>query len=493
MLLEFEKKLAEFIEKNRLFEPAANVLLAVSGGADSTALLYAMQALKAGGVLSGGLIVAHINHQLRGRQAKADEDFVVRQAEGLNLVTVTRKLDVEGFALENKLSIETAARKVRIKALVDIAESNDCELIATAHQKDDNAETVVQRLARGTGFRGLGGIWPVRVFDGRHKFVRPLLAVRRAEIVEYLKLRNLIWREDKTNEDISYSRRNFIRHRLLPELQKQCRGSIAEELCELSESARKFYVRLCNCTDNLWPQLADCRDGRVALDLQKFSAQVEPVKLELIRRCLAKLGVGEGQLTYRHYEALLDLAEQNIGGREIKLPNGLSVWHEYRNLIFSRTAVGVESDRQISESAEIRIPCSTRFGRYLIEATVFEAGLGAGRKFKARKESFVEWFDLNEIKQPVVIRFRREGDRFIPLGLTEEKKVGRFLISSKVPQRIRPKVLIVADSEEIIWVWPIRISDKTKVTGRTQTILQLQITDTSPGVWGAKRIGRKGL
>jgi len=492
MLLEFEEKVAEFIKENKLFEPAVKAVLAVSGGADSTALLYSMQALRAEGALGAQLVVGHINHQLRGLQAQRDEDFVVRQAEKLNLVTITKKLDVEDFARKNKLSIETAARKMRIKGLIDMAQSNNCHLIATAHQKDDNAETVVQRLARGTGFRGLGGIWPVRIFGGRYKFVRPLLAVSRTEILEYLKLRNLNWRQDKTNEDISYSRRNFIRHRLLPELQKLSSGSVVEQLFELSASARRFYSRVCHYADNLWPKLAEFKDGTVALDLRRFLAQSQPVKLELIRRSLAKLGAGEGRLTYRHYQALLNLAGQNIGGRRIELPNRLIVLHEYNNLIFVRTEREPESDRPIDESAEVAIPGRTRFGRHLIEATVFDAGLGVGRRFKARKASFVEWFDLDEVKQPAITRFRRAGDKFVPLGLAEEKKVGRFLIASKVPQRIRPRLLIVADSEKIIWLWPIRISDKAKVTSRTRTILQLEITDTSPEGWRYEKANQKG-
>ncbi|MFZ0035112.1 MAG: tRNA lysidine(34) synthetase TilS, partial [Sedimentisphaerales bacterium] len=223
MLLEFEKKVAGFIEANGLFGQADKILLAVSGGADSTALLYVICKMKAENILSGDIFCAHINHQLRGSESDGDEAFVVAQANKLNLPITTRRLDVRGFARKNKLSIETAARKLRIESLLDIVKDGNCNLVATAHQKDDNAETIIQRLVRGTGFRGLVGIWPLRCFADGIGFVRPLLCVRRDEIVEYLRKRNLKWREDHTNVDCKY-RRNYIRHRLLPALQRQCTG-----------------------------------------------------------------------------------------------------------------------------------------------------------------------------------------------------------------------------------------------------------------------------
>ena len=304
MLLEFENKVADFIKANGLCESADKILLAVSGGADSTALLYAMAAPKAEGVLGAELLCAHINHQLRGTEAELDEDFVIAQAGELNLPVTTKRVDVRGFARENKLSIETAARKLRIEGLVDIAKANNCKWVATAHQKNDNAETVLHRLLRGTGFRGLGGIGAVQVFDEDIKFVRPLLCVRRDEIVEYLKERNLKWRTDHTNYDCTY-RRNYIRHRLIPALQHDCSGSIVEELFELSCLAQRFYSLVCSYAEKAWPEVAVCDGNNVKLDLQKFLTQPPAVKVELIRRSLATIGSGERDLTQVHFKKIL--------------------------------------------------------------------------------------------------------------------------------------------------------------------------------------------
>jgi tRNA(Ile)-lysidine synthase len=480
MLLEFENKIAGFIKANGLFDSADRILLAVSGGADSTALMYAMGALKSENILSADAVCAHINHQLRGTDAELDEAFVTAQAAELKLAITTKRLDVRGYARQNKLSIETAARKLRIESLLDIARANNCSRIATAHQKNDNAETVVQRLLRGTGFRGLGGIWPVRIFAGDIHFVRPLLCVRRDEIIEYLEERNLKWREDHTNADCTY-RRNFIRHRLLPALQKECTGPIVEQLSELAESARKFYSLVCSRAEEMWPELADCSGNRVALNLKGFLPEPEPVKVELVRRGLTAVGSGERDLTQRHYERILQLAQQKVSNKKIELPDGFVVAFEYGKVIFGRQK-DQQPERQTSgppRQIELNVPGQTRFDNYLIEASVLETKECDVEKFKLEKPQFVEWFDFDKMKPPLLVRFREDGERFWPLGLAGEKKVGKFLTAAKVPQELRRKLLIVADSEKIIWVWPIRISEQAKITDGTRKIIRLQITDTN--------------
>ncbi len=476
MLSEFEKKVAGFIKANELFASADKVLLAVSGGADSTALLYVISSLRSRNVFNSEIHCAHINHQLRAARADSDEDFVKAQAAKLNFPITTRRVNVRKFAAGEKLSIETAARQLRIKNLIEIAQANNCNVIATAHQKNDNAETILQRLSRGTAYRGLGGIWPMRFFNDEFRFVRPLLCVDRNEIIKYLQQRNLKWQRDHTNADCTY-RRNYIRHRLLPRLQQDCTGSLVEQLSELSESARRFYKLLCRCADEVWPKAADCSGGKVTLDIQILLAQPQPVIVELLRRGLMALGCGERNLTQYHYERILQLAQKSTGSKKIDLPGECVVTVEYKNLIFSRPEKKPLSAGLINKSIKLEIPGQTRFGGYSIEAAVFQMDEEEFAKFKAKKNSFVEWFDFNKIKTPLLIRSRKAGDRFVPLGLDKEKKVGKFLTAAQVPQQVRQKILIVADSEKIIWLWPIRTSGQAKVTGETRKILQLRIID----------------
>ncbi|MHC4324673.1 MAG: tRNA lysidine(34) synthetase TilS, partial [Planctomycetota bacterium] len=455
MLLEFEKKLADFIRSNGLLGPAEKILLAVSGGADSIALMYAMHALNAGSVFNAGLLCAHINHQLRGGQADSDEEFVAAQATELTMPFTARRTDVREFARLGKLSIETAARRLRMEALIDIAKANGCSLVATAHQKNDNAETLIQRLSRGTGFRGLGGIWPQRVFAGEIKFVRPLLCFGRDEIVEYLRQRNLNWRRDHTNADCTY-RRNYIRHKLMPALQQDCSGSLAEQLSQLARSARGYYDMVCGRANEVWPGLADCDAEKTVLDLKLFGTEQEPVKVELIRRSLANINCGERDLTQGHYQGILQLAEQNTAGRKMELPGGFIVRREYGKLIFTnRRAEKTAWAGELAHPTAIEIPGQTTFGEFLIQATVLDKNEVDFEKFRAAKTGSIEWFDLEKIALPLVVRRRRAGEKFVPLGQREEKKLGKFLTAQRVPQRIRKKTLVVADSEKIIWVWPV--------------------------------------
>ena len=478
MLSGFEQRVAGFIADNDLFGSSGKIVLAVSGGADSIALLYCMWTLKAAGILPAELICAHINHQLRGKEADGDEEFVKAQACQLNLEVVTKRVDVRRFARSNKLSIETAARQLRIETLLDIARDSSCPCVATAHQKNDNAETIIQRLARGTGFRGLGGIWPSRVFGGGFRFVRPLLCVGRDQIVDYLKKRSLKWRDDSTNSDCTY-RRNFIRHRLLPELQRQCSRSLAEQLFELSQSAQRLCRLVGAEVERVWPRLAECLEDSVVIDLKGFLSQPQAVQVEVIRRTLALLGAGERDLTREHFRMIMELAGSGISGKRIELPGGLLVWREYRRLLFARTGRASKTPERTGKSINLKVPGQTMFGRYVLKATVLENEDDLLEKFKHNKTAFVEWFDLDKLGFPCSVRFRRTGDRFRPLGSSGKKRVGKFLTDVKAPADVRNNVIIVCDNKKIIWVAPIRISEEVRITGHTRKILQLEITDIS--------------
>ncbi|HUT28239.1 MAG TPA: tRNA lysidine(34) synthetase TilS [Sedimentisphaerales bacterium] len=485
-MLQLEGKVAAFISSQDLLGRADRVLLAVSGGADSTALMYAMCALKAKGVIAAELLCCHINHQLRGAEADLDEEFVLGMAAKLELPITTRRADVRLFAEQNKLSIETAGRKLRMQALLEVARDIGCKCVATAHQKNDNAETLVQRLLRGTGFRGLCGIWSARTFGEGIRFVRPLLCVARDEVIEYLRARNLRWRVDHTNLDCTF-KRNFIRHRLLPALQADSRGSVLEQLSELAQAALRLHGLVSSSAERAWAESADCSDDSVVLDVKKLSPEHPAVKVELARCSLTQIGSGQGDLTQQHYERMLQLAQQNISGRQIVLPNGFMVRREYGRLIFSRARKETRTLPEKAESIELTVPGMTRFGTYLIEASFVEADKDdfAGRKTDSclprneaeGKTNFVERFDSDKLKTPLLIRTRQAGDRFWPLGLAGDKKVGKFLTSAKAPQELRDRILIVADSEKIIWVCPIRMSEQVKVDSGTRNILQLRITD----------------
>jgi len=306
---------------------------------------------------------------------------------------------------------------------------------------------------------------------------------------------------------------------LMPALQQDCSDSLVEQLSQLAGSARRYYGIVCERADELWPDLADCDENRAVLDLKLFGGEPQPVKIELIRRSLADINCGERDITQGHYQGILQLAEQNVTGshrdslrRKMELPGGYIVWREYGKLIFSnrrvcslsysRTCCNGRQEPRVQKkhlhtlqatTTTIEIPGQTRFGGYMIEASIFDTDetceksqissarsmADKNRESKIPTSGGAEWFDLDKIKPPLTVRYRRAGDRFVPLGQRQEKKLGKFLTAQRVPNGVRRKVLVVADREKIIWVWPVRISEQAKITGKSRKILQLQITDLS--------------
>jgi len=478
MLSEFEKKVTGFISASRLFGPAEPVLLAVSAGADSVALMFAMLRLTQARAIDAKLVVGHVNHKLREPAADRDQEFVVRLAKKLALKVVTRSVNVRVCATESKLSIETAARKLRAGTLIDIAKENGCKAVATGHHKDDNAETMVHRLLRGTGFRGLAGIWPNRPFADGVTFVRPLLCVTRAKIIEYCRANNLEWRDDHTNQDITYTR-NYIRHLLLPQLQNACSGSLVDELAQLSQKCRRLHRRVCRNTEKVWPVLVSAsQPDKVTLDAKIFRAQTQIVQVELVRRTLIGLGSGERDLKELHYRRIIELA-QGPNGKRIELPGGFLAEAEYENVIFTNSKAngGPRPTLQttLSSPTALEIPGRTQFEACTIKATILDATDCDIAGFKAAKDQNVEWFDYDKLAGAVLVRRRQAGDTFWPLGGVGAKKIGKFLTAQKVPRPLRQRLLIIADGKKIIWLTPLRASELTRVTGQTQRILQLHI------------------
>jgi len=473
-LSEFEKKVAAFITASSLFDTNEPVLLAVSGGADSVALLFAMLALARTGAIDARLVIGHVNHRLRGPSSDEDQDFVAALGKKLGLKVVARSVDVRSFAIENKLSIETAARKLRIRTLIDIANRNGCKKVATAHHKDDNAETMIHRLLRGTGFRGLVGISPKRAFSDGVTFVRPMLCVLREEIIEYCKTNNLQWRYDLTNADIGYTR-NRIRHLLLPHLQRGCNGSLVEYLAQLSQNCRNLHSRLCRQVEKVWPVVVpDLQPDTVTLDAKILCAQTQIVQAELVRRTLVALGSGERDLKEVHYSSIMQLAK-GPAGRIVELPGPFLAQARYDKIILCRATKAKVPDPFLGGRTDLQIPGLTQFETCSIEASVLDAKNCNIDRFKSAKDRNVEWFDYDKLAHPVVVRHRQAGDRFWPLGGVGEKKIGKFLTAQKVPRDLRQNLLIIADSKKILWLVPLRPSELTKVTNQTQKILQLQI------------------
>ncbi|MEN6337053.1 MAG: tRNA lysidine(34) synthetase TilS [Phycisphaerales bacterium] len=466
-----ENKTLEFIRRNGIFADAGGILVAVSGGADSIALLHVLRTLQTQGRLSSTLVCGHVNHQLRGEAGDADERFVVEQAKAMALPAVTRTVDVRSHAQTHRLSIETAARQLRLAALEQIARERGCSWIATGHQKNDNAETIIHRLLRGTGFRGLAGIRPIRRIAEDLSLARPLLCATRDEILRYLDEHNLSWREDLTNVDTAYAR-NYIRHRLLPSLRQESRTSLVEDLSLLGESAGRLHDRVHREAKQAWAKTVETGSDEVRIEASRLFSLPEPVAIELIRQMLVHLGCGERDLTERHYRAVLQLAREGAAGQGLSLPGGFEARCDRRQITFRRRSPATDTQ---SEPCVLTIPGAARFGGYLIDAKILHCSEVNLERIAEGRNPFCERLDWDQIRPPVLARVRQPGDRFQPLGQAGVQKVGKFLTAAKIPRNVRDRTIVFSDREKILWICPARIAQPARITGQTQRVLELTV------------------
>ena len=472
-MLEIEKQILGFIRSECLFDGAEGALVAVSGGADSVALLQMLVRLKQAGMIEVKLSVGNVNHNLRGAESDGDSEFVVKLGLELGIEVLQCGVETRTYARENKVSIETAARELRIEALREMAIKAGAEKIVTAHHMDDNAETVIHRLMRGTGFRGLGGIWPRRKLAGLVEVVRPMLCVNREQIEEYCRANGFKWRTDRTNEEVVFTR-NRIRHLVLPELQKDREGGLSKMLFELSSKSQKLYRKIeAEAQKAIGEIRVDSNDKKIILDRQGLAGLDRLVAVEVIRKVLVLIGSGERDLKQEHYERVLELAGSGEGGKMIELPDGFAASVEHEKISFYKRA-GKTAAGDFDE-VYLNVPGLTEAGGYKIEAGVLEAGEIDIEKFKKEKDDLVEWFDADKLQGKITARSRKEGDRFFPLGGEGEKKIGKFLTAAKVEGKLRDKAFVVEDDEKIIWLAPIRASETTKVDGSTKKVLAIRL------------------
>ncbi|MGB8226187.1 MAG: tRNA lysidine(34) synthetase TilS [Sedimentisphaerales bacterium] len=468
-----ERKIEDFIRQNNLLPNRSKTLLAISGGADSVALFKILVNLKLSGRIKNDFHIAHINHQLRGEKSLEDEEFVKTLAKQHNLPVTVERVNVKKYAKENKLSIETAARFLRLEKLTATAKKNNCSCVATAHQKNDNAETIIHRLLRGTGFKGLAGIRPKTVLHGI-TFIRPLLYLDRNEIEDYLVSQNIKWQTDHTNLDCRFTR-NRIRHRLVPFLQKQSADNIVESLFVLSqrclalsekiESRAKAAEKKC---------LIEQLEHFVSVDIEKFNAYPSFLKVEIIQNALQRCGIGLQKITNVHYGRIIKFLKECRTGKTLQLPDKAIIKKQQSSFYLGRPQPPAEE----SESVLLKIPGSICFADWIIETEILPADKCDIKLLKQKKDNFIEWFDLQQIKPPLTIRCRQKGDKFRPFGRDVSKKIGKFITSAKLDLDQKKKTFLVCDSEKILWLVPIRRSNEAVITDKSRLLLQIKVKNT---------------
>ncbi|HYV18115.1 MAG TPA: tRNA lysidine(34) synthetase TilS [Verrucomicrobiae bacterium] len=459
------------LQRHSMVKPGERILLAVSGGSDSTALLVLFAAAAA--QLDLTLHVAHLDHGWRGRAAARDAEAVRRLATRFRVPVTVGRVDPAAPIGRRSSSREERARIQRRSFLEATAAAVGADRIALGHTLDDQAESFLMRLLRGSGRRGLGGIHPV--IDGT--LIRPLLGLKHADLRAWLRRRRIPWREDATNRDLSLTR-NRVRRRLLPLLQRQFNPKASEVLARAADLLRDEEDWLERLTADAYDSVAlSDRPLNVVLDAKALAAMPLVLRRRVLRRSIARtLGHLRG-IDQRHIEQALDVIDR--GGRgSLHLPKGLrlNVFPEavsifaldgFLDMLLNAPVPPKRAPASVQE-ALCPVPGTIDFPGFRLTARLAEAGAGLPRAGDS-----IALLDADLVKGPLVVRPRRPGDRFHPQGAPGSRRLKEFLIDRKVPVNQRGRIPLVLTGERIAWVVGHRIDDSFKITPATRQVLVL--------------------
>jgi tRNA(Ile)-lysidine synthase len=464
-----EARVLDFIQKERLVVPGGKLVVAVSGGADSVCLLYLLAGLQE--QLDVRLHVAHLDHRLRGRQSRADARYVAGLARRLGLPATIASRDVQAYRREHRLSLEEAAREVRYAFLAEVAAAAGADRAAVGHTADDQVETVLMHLIRGSGLGGLRGLRPLgrRAGAGRGlTIVRPLLVLGREETAAYCRRHRLRPRTDTSNLSPGPFR-NRIRLRLLPELRKY-NPRIDAALLRTARLAAADLDFIEAEVARQWRQVAQERDGLVVLDREKLADLPPALQRRLLREAMAAHPSREGlkDIEAGHIEELLE-ALAKPSGKVIGLPGGLSFIVEHDRLLLADGGASSCPFPPLKGETPLNIPGRTSLPGWDIHAGILTSVDGA----VSSSDRLTAFFDFASAGSQLTVRSRRPGDRFQPLGLGAAKKLTDFMIDARIPRAWRRSVPVVVSPVGIVWVVGWRIDERVRVDEATGPVLRL--------------------
>ncbi len=456
---ELLKKVLSYITEHRMFRSGGKAVVAVSGEPDSVALLDILNLLK--GELGISLHVAHLDHMIRGEESREDADFVRLLAEKIGLHYTIGKRDVPALASRQKLSLEDAARKARYDFLEEVAAQVKADRVATGHTLNDQAETFLLRLLRGSGTRGLSGIPPVR--DGF--FVRPLLSTSRDEVEKYLHRYGIPFREDSSNRDLFYTR-NRVRWELLPMLESY-NPNIVSTLARAADIIRnqEQYISL-RANEALHRVLETEKPWRITLRRDEVLEYHVSVQRSIVIQSFVRLS--GNALRFEDVARALNKIEEGSGF--VSLPGQVKVQVYGNSIIFKKGKV---------EPFEVEVPLEGKVEIPEISALVQTRVLNAGEAFPLLDTGspYLRFFDLAAISGRIFLRSRIPGDFIVPFGMEGRKKVKDILIDDKIPRILRDEAPILSDNEKVIWLVGLVTSDLCRVSPGTEKVLEVKFSE----------------
>lgn len=464
-----KEKVKNYIIEKNMIKKGDKILIALSGGPDSIALTHVLYTLKE--YFDIQLFAAHINHCVRGHEADEDEDYAKEFCGRLNIPFFSLRIDINELAKNKGISTEMAGREARYDFFNKIKKEHNIDKIALAHNSNDQAETLLMRIMRGTGIQGLIGIKPVR----DEYYIRPILGIDRTKIEEYCQGNNLMPRIDKTNLETIYSR-NKVRLELIPYIKDNFNEDIVDTLNRLSETIEKDNDFLEDITSKYFNEYIKINNGEIIIDKDAFSLH-EAMITRVIRRALEKLTGDLVNFEKVHIYDIIKLNKQGTG-KSINLPKGVLVQNIYGDLVLSflnKKSVNSKTELKISQELLSKEVLSNGI-------TLNENILGYGVSLKLisnndinfKNNNFTKYFDIGEDIESIVIRNRQDGDRFNPYGMMGTKKLKDIFIDLKVRKDLRDNIPLVLINEKIAWIVGYRVSNAFKVSRNSRNILEIK-------------------
>jgi len=454
-----EKQVRKTIKDNKMFEANDKVIVGVSGGPDSMCLLNLLSSLKS--ELKIEIAVAHVNHGLRGEFSDADEDYVKSYCIKNAIPFYSEKIDVNLIAKENNISCETAGRIERYKFFEQLMQKLKFQKIALAHNANDQAETVLMRIMRGTGLKGITGIKPVR----DNIIVRPIIEIKRDEIEKYCRNNDLVPRIDKTNFENIYTR-NKIRLELIPFMRENFNPEIVDALNRLSSMLRIDNEYLEQLAREKYNIFCEMKPDKIIIKRGAFDENIA-ILTRIIRQALLNKNGNLKNFEKIHIYDIIKIQKQTTGGW-LTLPNGINAINNYGDIDIVCVKENEFNDFNYKlKLGENYIPnLNINISLKLIKKEEI-SDINAGR--------LIKYFNYDKINGEIVLRNKKNGDKIIPLGMVGNKKLKNIFIDLKIPREKRNKIPILIFNEEIAWIIGYKMSEIFKIDKNTNNIIEVKI------------------
>ncbi len=455
----FEKTLST-IKKYNLIEDGDKIVLGLSGGPDSVCLLHLLSRLKE--AMNIEVYAAHLNHQIRGIEAQKDALYVSQLCESLGITFFVKSINVPEYCKENKLSIEEGARKLRYEMFFEIKENLNADKIAVAHNMNDQAETVLMRIMRGTGLQGLKGIDYIR--DG--VIIRPILDIEREEIESYCEQYNLNPRIDKTNLETIYTR-NKIRLELIPYMKENFNSNVMESLVRMSRSVKLDNDFIEEEAFKKFKEVAFINGYNLEIKLDKYKNLHKSLKTRIIRQGIKYVLGDTNFIDQKHIDEIIILELDSKIDKKLVLPRGLFVYRQKGKLVFTTKEIVPQKEKDFS----LEVP-KNGFVKIHEADVIIETEIIPINKYRGlKKDKSLKCFDNNKIEGGIFVRNRRSGDKIKLSG--GSKKVKQLLVDLKIDKSEKGKVPIIHDDNGILCVGNFKNSEEYKIDEKTKEVLKI--------------------